>query len=332
MTKPLLLGIDGGGSKTLAVLADRSGEVVAVGQGAGVNPMDNAHWRDNYEATLAPLLAAHADIAGAVAALPAYGEIARISRTLELATAELLGTIPGRVINDVDAAHAGAFAGGPGILILAGTGSMAWASDGHGRSIRVGGWGDGFGDEGSAYWLGLEAVRLASHAIDGRVDAPGYAEHLFAHLGLDLSDPLDALTAWHSGLGHSRSEIAALASWIDQMADGGDPAAWSLIERAAEALALHVAAAARRIETGANPSWSYAGGAFGSRLLLATVTRNIGNPAKPPILPPIGGALLRAARDLDWPVDQAWIDSLAASIREQCTPRVSATPCPKGTE
>jgi glucosamine kinase len=331
MTGPLLLGIDGGGSKTIAALADRGGEVVALASGQGVNPIDNPHWLGNYAATLDPLLSSHRCVAFGIAALPAYGEIEQVGQAQEAATAERLGVIPFRVINDVEAAHFGAFGGGAGVLILAGTGSMAWASDGHGRNIRVGGWGDAFGDEGSAYWIGLEAVRMASHAVDGRIDAKPYADAFFHQLGLDPADQLDALTGWFSGLGHSRSEVAALAPWIDEMADAGNLVALSLIERAADHLALHVKAAARQIGAGSEPAWSFAGGAFGSRRLLATLTRKIGRAALPPKLPPIGG-LLRAARDLDWPVDQAWIERLAASIAQKCRSPETATPSKQGTE
>ncbi|WP_342028456.1 BadF/BadG/BcrA/BcrD ATPase family protein, partial [Rhizobium ecuadorense] len=59
-----------------------------------------------------------------------------------------------RVLNDVDAAHLGAFAAKPGILILSGTGSMAWARNSKGQSARTGGWGDLIGDEGSSHWIG----------------------------------------------------------------------------------------------------------------------------------------------------------------------------------
>lgn len=324
MSGPAILAIDGGGTKTLVALADRSGMILRLARGAGINPMDNPHWQAHYDAVLAPFREALPGIAGAVAALPAYGELAPLSRAQEEATAARLPGIACRVLNDVEAAHIGAFAGGAGVLILAGTGSMAWASDGRGRQIRVGGWGDAFGDEGSAYWIGLEAIRRASHAIDGRLDAPGFVTALFDHLGLDPADPLDALTGWHSGLAHPRSEIAALAPWIDRRADAGDPTAQAILDAAADHLAAHVAAALKRIGTAEAPPWSFAGGVFCSHRLLDALTRKIGTAPRPPILPPIGGALLRAAHDLDWPVDEAWIGRLAGSIEKTRSAREMA--------
>ncbi len=320
MSQPLILGIDGGGSKTLVALARADGEIAAFQVGGGINPMDQPGWRGELDRLLASLAAGGLErgglAVGAVAAgMPAYGEIAALSAEQAAAVGAHFASARQNVVNDVEAAHYGAFAGGPGVLLLAGTGSMVWASDGAGRALRVGGYGEAIGDEGSAYWIGHEAVALASRAIDGRTEAPDFLAAFFAHLHLDAGAPQDALIFWHASLRHPRSEIAALAMLVDRLAEAGDASALAILDAAALHLAQHVGAARRRIGA-AELGWSIAGGAFASRILRERTAALIGSRPLAPRLPPIGGALLRAARDLDWPVDEAWIERLAASIEK----------------
>ena len=313
MSEPLILGIDGGGSKTLVALARADGGIAALTIGGGINPMDQPGWRAELGALLAPVASGGLAVGAVSAGLPAYGEIPALSAEQAAAVGSYFGTARQSVVNDVEAAHYGAFAGGAGVLMLAGTGSMVWASDGAGRALRVGGYGEAIGDEGSAHWIGHEAVALASRVIDGRSDASAFLAAFFDHLTLDPSAPQDALILWHASLGHPRSAIAALARLVDSLAEAGDPAALAILDGAAAHLAAHVIAARRRIGI-PDIAWSMAGGAFASRILRERTAALVGSTPTPPCLPPIGGALLRAARDLDWPVDQAWIGRLAASI------------------
>ncbi len=313
MSQSLVLGIDGGGSKTLVALARADGEIASWQVGAGINPMDQPGWRGELDALLAPLATGGWSIGAVAAGMPAYGEIAALSAEQSAAVGARFAAARQRVVNDVEAAHYGAFAGGAGVLLLAGTGSMVWASDGEGRALRVGGYGEAIGDEGSAHWIGHEAVALASRAIDGRAEAPEFLAAFFAHLDLDAAAPQDALIAWHAGLRHARSEIAAIARLVDRLAEAGDAAALAILDAAAAHLAVHVAAARRRMGA-ADLRWSIAGGAFASRILRERTAALVGSEPLASRLPPIGGALLRAARDLDWPVDEAWIGRLAASI------------------
>lgn len=316
MSGELILGIDGGGSKTLVAIANRSGEAIRIAAGGGTNPMDNPRWREELAATVGAVAPDRLRLAGAAVGMASYGEVDTVTLALRQAVAALLNPVPHRVLNDVDAAHAGAFANGPGILMLAGTGSMAWARDAGGAACRVGGWGDGFGDEGSAHWIGLQAVSLASRHLDGRAEAPGLVAALFATLGLDRDRPLDALAGWFATRPHRRSAVAGLAPLVDQLAGAGDGPARAIIEAAAAELALHVTAILSRPGY-ARLEWSYAGGAFRSRNLLDALVRRVGRAPRPPLLQPIGGALLCAATDLAWPVDRAWIERLAASLAGQ---------------
>lgn len=312
MSDDLILGIDGGGSKVLVALADRSGRILRTSRGGGVNPMDNKDWWEELDKHLDPFLGEQR-LAAVAAALPAYGEVARLSELQDEAVGEAFPAVRRTVLNDVDAAHLGAFAGQSGILILSGTGSMAWARDAAGVSRRAGGWGDVIGDEGSSYWIGRAALSLVSQSLDGRVPPTALAEAMFSHLRLDISDPANGLAGWVSELVNPRADIAALSVLVDRVAQAGDQAAIQLIERAADELAkLHRAIAKDSDPVG---DWTYAGGTFSSPLLLASVERRIGRPAISPRLPPIGGALLAAAQLLGWPIDEGWIGQVAATAK-----------------
>lgn len=309
----LVLGIDGGGSKTILAVVDGDGRIVRSSRTGGINPLDNSDWWGTLETALRPV-AKTPGLAAVAAALPAHGEVEAISAAQRDAVASTLSGQPQQVLNDVDAAQIGAFAGAPGILILSGTGSMAWARDLAGKSHRVGGWGDVVGDEGSSYWIGHRILGLISQSLDGRAEPTGLVDAVFRQLGLDRTDPADALEGWVSRLGHPRAEIAALAPAAMQLAEKGDAGARSIIDAAASELALHVRAIERK--AGAALPWSYAGGTFGGRLLLEEVAGRIGRPPVPPRLPPIGGALLAAAKLAGWPITDAWVERLKSALSE----------------
>lgn len=306
-----VLAIDGGGSKTIAALVDRHGRIVRSARGGGVNPMDNPHWRNNLQDTLAGIGEMPAPVAIA-AALPAYGEIADLSALQEESIAGIPGEGARSVLNDVDAAHLGAFAGQSGILILSGTGSMAWARDREGQSHRAGGWGDVIGDEGSAYWIGLRVLSCITKSIDGRLQPSGLVDAVFNHLGLDLRDAANALEGWATHLVHPRSEIAALAKLATHAAEQGDGVALQIVDAAATELAQHVLALRARI--GSDLPWSYAGGTLASSIMRAALSDRLGAEPVPPRLPPIGGAVLSAVRLAGWVLDDGFVQTLANDL------------------
>jgi glucosamine kinase len=307
-----ILGIDGGGSKTLIALTDGAGRIVRIRRGEGVNPFDNRNWRQALEAQLAAFVD-EADLVAIGAALPAHGEVDDISAAQREAVAAAFGTIAQTVLNDVDAAHIAAFAGGSGILILSGTGSMAWARDAQGRSHRVGGWGDVIGDEGSSFWIGRRILGVVTKSLDGRAPPTALVEAVFAELRIDKADALDGLGGWVSRLTNPRAEIGALAPLATRLA-ATDGAARAIVEEAAEELARHFTSIARL--AGISLDWSYAGGTIGSTVLRDAVAARIGRQPVAPRLPPIGGALLAAAQLAGWPTGKSWIESLAASLRD----------------
>jgi glucosamine kinase len=155
----IAVGVDAGGSGSRAVVV-RDGVVVARRDLGPINVLLHADAVDR--------LAGAVTDAGAAAAGFGLAGLRSDEHAREL-TAELARRTGARVVvgDDTDAALAGAFAGRPGIVVIAGTGSGAAGRDAAGRTVRVGGHGFLLGDEGGGYWIGREAVRAALRAADG---------------------------------------------------------------------------------------------------------------------------------------------------------------------
>ncbi|ROM72637.1 ATPase [Pseudomonas brassicacearum] len=305
-----VLGLDSGGSKTLVAVADRQGRVLHRETAAGLDPIANPQWSSQLHALLQA--ATRLPLSAAVVGLPMHGELTRCS-IAQRDTAQRALLCPVLVENDVRIAFDGAFAGqGAGVLILAGTGSMAWASRNQpgAEHVRVGGWGDVFGDEGSAYWIGCQVLTLASRSLDGRAYQPHLTQALLEHLALGPGQLAD----WAYGLANRRAAIAALAECVSTWAVAGDAAALAVMDEAATHLAAHIDAAWRQLGLSGPATWSYAGGVFAHTPMIDGIRRRIGTAACPPRLSPIGGALWRAAHNAGWNPDQRWIEQLSLNL------------------
>ena len=157
----------------------------------------------------------------------------------ELAAA-VLATGVGRralALTDAEIALASAFGDGAGILLNAGTGTIAYARDPAGRLHRAGGYGWQMGDEGGGYWLGRRALELAGQARDRRVDSPTLLARVLR--ALHLGD-FDDLVRWSVTAGPT--QVAALATELLAAARDGEPPALEAVEQAAGHLAELVAA------------------------------------------------------------------------------------------
>lgn len=304
-----VLGLDSGGTKTVAAVVDNSGTVVALVNGAGLDPMVG----DGWEQLLADLVTPLGEVDAAVLGLPFHGEMPAVTERQSAVALDLLGPQTA-VLNDVAVAFEGALAGQDGVLILAGTGSMAWARGPNG-STRSGGWGDAFGDEGSAYWIGREALAWVSMYLDGRKSCKAFADDLLAALGIGP----DELITWAYS-DNARVKIASVARHVSALAH---PDAQAVMQHAAAHLTALGKAAARTSGATASLRWSYAGGVFNDLPLLQAVTVQMGSAPTPPRLPPVGGAVLAAARNVQWPIDAAFIHRLNTTLTTQISSQLS---------
>jgi N-acetylglucosamine kinase-like BadF-type ATPase len=148
---------------------------------------------------------------------------------------------PVHVTGDADSARAGAFLGGPGVVVIAGTGSMAFGWDGE-TSARAGGHGFLLGDEGGAYWIGRAAVRAALRWEDGM----GGSERIHRAVIEAAGQGLDALIGEVCSHPAERGRLTALAPAITALA-ADDPEARKIALRAAEHLAGLAEAIRRRL-------------------------------------------------------------------------------------
>jgi N-acetylglucosamine kinase-like BadF-type ATPase len=144
------------------------------------------------------------------------------------------------VVKDALVALVAGAPSGIGIVVVAGTGSIAYGVDPAGNEARAGGWGYLLGDEGSAFWLGHYAVRHAIRAADGR----GVETILYQLIcdKLEVSDPRE-LVEWFYDQELSRNRVAELASLVETACGEGDEAAQTLMDQAAK----HLASAARSV-------------------------------------------------------------------------------------
>ncbi len=306
LINPLILGLDSGGSGTTWALADATGQIHDLQHGPTLMPTQAPDW----QARLAAMLPKTA-LAAAVLGLPVHGEIASYSAAQTRAAHALIGP-QAMVCNDVQIAHTGAFAGGSGVLILAGTGSMAWASNGAKRH-RVGGWGELLGDEGSGYWIGAQALNRLTHCLDHRMEDAAFAAGMLSAIGTNAA----GLPDWAYGQADFRGAVAALAPAVTALAATATGSA--IITEAANHLARHIATAQQLI--GLYPlQWSHAGGVFTCKLLLTRLQSRLATQPIKPILPPLGGALWQAATNAGWAPDATFIKTLAAELSDKDPP------------
>lgn len=251
-TDRLFLGIDGGGTRTRAVIVNEQGRILGSGEGGASNyddvGADGAAQSISAAVNAAragalldetPFTAAFLGMAGVVSEKDRL-VIRTIARDLNLAPDPFIG-----IDHDCRIALAGGLSGRSGIVQIAGTGSATYGRTATGKSHRAGGWGYLLGDEGGSYWLGLQAMIAAVRMYDGRDPFTSLAERVQVALGLaDLEDIMHCL--YVNSL--SRAEVAALAPPVVEAAADGDRKAQALIEQGCHDLAECVRAVAQALE------------------------------------------------------------------------------------
>lgn len=233
------VGVDGGGTGTRARLCDCEGRALGEGQAgpSGLGQGIAQAWRHVQEAVAGAFMQARLAQPGPSALALGLGLAgADVQAWREAFLAADPGYARCELSTDSVTQLLGAHAGGPGLVVAAGTGSVAAALDGQGRVHSCGGWGYVSGDEGSGAWLGLRAMRHAQQAADGRAQAGPLAAAVRTHAGPSAA----AMLAWCAGAG--QAAWAGLAPMVFEAADAGDPAAQRLLDRAAGELARLVAA------------------------------------------------------------------------------------------
>jgi N-acetylglucosamine kinase-like BadF-type ATPase len=296
------LGVDGGQSSTTAAIGDETGRIVGVGRGGPSNHVSTPEGRAKFVGAIQSAVQAACGPGGLDA-----GSIRFTSACLGLSggpadkepiVREILASERTLVTDDAQIALAGATAGEPGVVVIAGTGSIAFGRNSVGGTARAGGWGYLFGDEGGAFWIACQAVRAALRWEEGW----GVPTSLRARL-LDSTGTRNINDLLHRcyTAAFPRPRVASLSIVVNQAAEVGDPVALEILHEAARELALlAVAVRGQLFEAGEATPVAYSGGVFGSRILLgsfrAWMAPEVGVRVTAPVYGPSIGALLEAYR------------------------------------
>lgn len=224
----LVVGIDGGGTNTRAAIA-ADGKIIAQANGGSIKQLrvGAAAANQNLRAILRDVFAqakvqrADAACCGmASASMPGIRErVAEVLREFAIPRSEVVG-------DEIIALDA-AFHGGPGILQIAGTGSNTVGRAPNGSRERAGGWSSRLGDEGSGYWIGVNAVRRALHAYDRELP-----QKVLSRVGEIWGAPtIEELI--HIGDATPAPDFAALAPVVNELAEAGDAVCIDVLQNAA---------------------------------------------------------------------------------------------------
>ena len=329
----LILGVDGGQTSTVALLASRGGEILGVGNGGPANHIHEPRGMERMQRSLRDAVRATFEQAGIA---PVAVESACFGMT---GGAEFVPEVVPKFLNagtltayhDVVTALAGASVASPGIVVIAGTGAIAYGQSADGRSARAGGWGYLMGDEGSAYDVGVQVLRAAAQSADGRGETTalqGYVSQFWKKT--DLAGVHRALYSQQI----ERAEIAGL-SWVAYCAaEGGDAVAQRILARAGDCLARAAGAVTAALEMeGEHPIIYPTGGVFrAGRWVLEPFERRLielvpDAEIRQPAFPQVVGALLLAYQQAGVSLDEPLLARLQMSLPETLLNKSAAPDC-----
>ncbi|TAM56244.1 hypothetical protein EPN52_14085 [bacterium] len=242
----VVVGVDAGGSKTLAVAAG-DGRQVGRAQRGSANATSLG-----IETAVATILDAVREAAAgcevdAICVGAAGASRRGVAFPIRQALVKAYPAAQVRIVDDAAIALRAGVADGPAVVVIAGTGSIGYAEDAQGQGHRAGGLGWLIGDEGSGYAVGLAALREAAKALDGRGEAQGLLELVREQLPATDREELLSSVYTRSGAHLETARVAALAEGVLRLAAQGDRFAAAIVEQAAAdlgALALYAARAA----------------------------------------------------------------------------------------
>lgn len=294
-----LMGIDGGGTKTLGAILDVQEGRVHLAHNGPSNP-DSAGVKSAGEALLASAAgAAHA--AGIELDALDVGVLAIAGTDTESLDRHVHETAPESwiVVNDVVGAWATATGASPGVAVISGTGSNVFGVGADGRCWRAGGWGHVLGDEGSGYWIGVRSLAAVLHDRDASGQSTALSD---AALEFYEVDGVQGLIGLVYGKPLDKSEIAAFGARTAELAREGDRVACEIYAAAARELGAQVAAVLQRSRLQGEFPVGLIGSAFkAGAVFVEPLTRRITELAPRAgvsvvDIPPVTGALMLALR------------------------------------
>jgi N-acetylglucosamine kinase-like BadF-type ATPase len=308
MDKPCyIIGIDGGGTKTTAVLCAPDGAILAEAQGApsnfqiiGIEP--SAHTiLDLIQSCCHSVGCNISHIGSVVAGVAGAGRPSDQENLhngiLDVAQAQNLTLNNLTIESDARIALEGAFSGKPGVIVIAGTGSIVFGKDDRGKTYRAGGWGRFIGDEGSGYTIGQQALRAVARSFDDK-NKKTALKKLFANkYGLTSQETIIR------SLYKENFDIASLVPMVIEAASKGDNAAKNILENATSELVEIIGITVMKMNTNVRNSSKHSlalvGGLFSgehyySRKVISSIRKNVPSVSIRPAesSPVVGAALL----------------------------------------
>jgi N-acetylglucosamine kinase-like BadF-type ATPase len=257
-----VLGIDAGATKTVCLLADGDGHVLASARGEGANLAVDAELQ--VEKVLhAVIEEASRGLQGAPDAVCLgmagvdRAEDGRMARTIMRRLGYRSRVL---VVNDALAALVAGVDLEPGIVVIAGTGAIVYGCNAQHQAARAGGWGHLLDDEGSGYWIGVNALKAVMREADGRGPQTELTPRILGRFGVSAATDLVQVVYYRD---LRRQEIAALSELVEQACAAGDPTACEILEIAASELVRSAASVTARLGmTSERFSYVLSGGVF----------------------------------------------------------------------
>ena len=325
-SQPLLVAVDGGQTSTKALVARIDGTVLAQGRGG---PSDHFHGPDGveknrralHEAINSALSAGAADVKDVAAiglgltGAPPQGEQGPI---VDKIVRELLPHATVTVVPDYVTNLAGASGSNPGVVVIAGGGSIGYGVTSDGREALAGGFGYLLGDEGSAFDIGLQAIAAACRAEDRRGEPTALRAAVLGHFDIATMRTIPRIVY---KAGFSRERISLLAPAVAAAARHQDGVACRIMTRAGEELASTTLGVIRQLYQPRDSVAVYlTGGVFAAGEALLGPYHSVlsdGWPAaevRQPLFPPVIGGLILASRSIGGLTDGVWIETVRATL------------------
>ena len=233
-----IIGIDGGGTKTVGLLADSAGHIHARAESGPSNYhiIGEAQTKRVLEAVIARLLTqANVTLDEGIGFCLGMAGLGRpADRDVIGRICDEIGVPQNRILtHDAQIALVGGAGKLEGVIVISGTGSIVYGVNAEGREARAGGWGHLLGDEGSGYDIALRGLKAVARAADGRGIATQLTDLMLNEIG--LSQPSDLIRWVHAA---SKDQVAELAKLVFAGADAADAISQQIIDSAAEELIL----------------------------------------------------------------------------------------------
>lgn len=304
---PYVLGVDGGGTKTRAVVADSRGEVIGHGHSGPSNPLrvgvsdSTVAVREAVERACLDAGIRRQDLSAAEVGLAGVKR-EDIRERMRAALSAELGIESLEVVTDAVIALHGATEGKPGLVVIAGTGSICCGVNARGRRACAGGWGPVAGDEGSGSWIARRALQAVARATDGRGRKTSLTEAAREYFKVERAEDLS--TAVYAP-NMTNNRIAGFGRHVIDAAKRRDAVAREIIEEAGRELAGAALAVVKKLKMERERfQLAYVGGVFAAgNLILEPLREELARVAPrafiaPPVLAPAEAAARMASEQV----------------------------------